>query len=427
MTNLPRPLVVLQKMQHKLRLVFVSQWYPPEQAPIGYMLRELAQELALRGHDVTVITGFPNHPRGEVFGGYRKRWRLDESGDGFKVRRVWLFTKANPGKLARILGFLSFTVTSAWALLTHRRTDLIFGVFQPLSVGVTLPLLARIKGARLVLNVQDLHPDVPIELGLIRNPLLIAVLRGVERFGYRAADGLAVICEAFKEHCIANGAKAGSVAVIPNWIDTEEIRPGERLNSFRSELGIPDDDVVVLYAGTIGMVSGAEVVLRAAAMLEKVQQGVRFVFVGEGPALAGLKAAAAELGLENILFAPFQPRKRLAEVQATADISLVTLKRGKGRTSVPSKVLGYMAAARPVVASVDRDSETARLISAAGCGVVVGPEDDKALADTIQRLALSVNDRYSMGVSGREFLEANYRKATVTQRYAELFERSLDF
>jgi colanic acid biosynthesis glycosyl transferase WcaI len=408
-----------------MKAVFLSQWYPPEQAPIGYMVRELAQALAARGHDVTVITGFPNHPGGEVFGGYKKRWRLEELGDGFKVRRVWLFTKRHPGRLARIFGFLSFTVTSAWALLMHRQTDLIFGVFQPLSVGVTLPVLARLKGARLVLNVQDLHPDVPIELGLIRNPLLIAVLRGVEHFGYRAADGLAVICEAFKGHCVARGARASSVAVIPNWIDTEEIRPGERLNAFRAEMGISDDDVVVLYAGTIGMVSGAEIVLRTAAQLEKVQPWIRFVFVGEGPALPELKAGAAALALGNIYFAPFQPRERVADIQAMADISLVTLKRGKGRTSVPSKVLGYMAAARPVVASVDGDSETARLVSSAGCGVVVGPEDDKALADAILRLAVSVQDRYRMGVNGRGFLEANYRKATVTQRYAEFFERVL--
>lgn len=406
-----------------MKLVLVSQWYPPEHAPIGFMVRELAQSLAERGHDVTVITGFPNHPRGEIFGGYKKRWRLDESDDGVKVWRVWLFTKRNPGRLARIIGFLSFTLTSALALLMHRQTDLIFGVFQPLSVGVTLPFLAKLKGARLVLNVQDLHPDVPIELGLIRNPLLISVLREVERSSYCAVDGLAVISEAFKEHCVAKGARVSNVAVIPNWIDSEEIRPGERLNSFRSEMGISSDDVVVLYAGTIGMVSGAEVVLSAAARLEKVQSGIRFVFVGEGPALPGLKAGAAALALGNVHFAPFQPRERLAEVQAMADISLVTLKRGKGRTSVPSKVLGYMAAARPVVASVDGDSETARLVSGAGCGVVVEPDDDNALANAIQRLAASAQDRYRMGMSGRDFLEVNYRKETVTQRYADFFER----
>jgi colanic acid biosynthesis glycosyl transferase WcaI len=386
------------------------------------MVRELAQSMAARGHDITVVTGFPNHPGGELFGGYRKSLRLDEFGDGFKVRRVWLFTKRNPGKLTRIFGFLSFTVTSALALLMHRQTDLIFAVFQPLSVGVTLPFLARIKGARLVLNVQDLHPDVPIELGLIRNPLLIAFMRGVERFGYRAADGLAVICEAFKDHCVARGAQSGKVAVIPNWIDTDEIWPGERRNSFRAEMGISDDDVVVLYAGTIGMVSGAEVVLRAAAQLERVQPGIRFIFVGEGPALNGLKVGAVALGLTNVLFAPFQPRERLADVQAMADISLVTLKRGKGRTSVPSKVLGYMAAARPVVASVDGDSETARLVSSAGCGVVVGPENDEALADAIHHLGVSLQDRYRMGANGRTFLEVNYCKAIAIQRYADFFE-----
>lgn len=405
-----------------MKIVFLTQWYPPEQAPIGYMFRELAQALIARGHQVTVITGFPNHPSGEVFGGYRKRWRLKEALDGVDVWRMYLYTSPNRGKISRILSFISFTLSSAWALLAHPRCDLVFAVFQPLSVGLTLPALTRLKGSKLVLNVQDLHPDAPIQLGLIRNPLLIRVLRWVERFGYRSADGLAVICDSFKKHCVHNGAREERVAVIPNWIDIDEIRPGDRSNTFRASLGLAPEHVVVLYAGTVGLVSGAEVAVRAAQALEELYPEMRLVFVGEGPALGGLKDYVQRNRVKNVVFAPFQPRELLPQVQAIADISLVSMRRGKGKASVPSKVLGYMAAARPVVASVDLDSETAALVVKASCGRVVEPEDAQALASVISRLIEDPDARVQLGSGGRRYLEDNFQKATVTAKYADFFE-----
>lgn len=405
-----------------MKVVFVSQWYPPEQAPIGYMIRELAQAMTAAGHDVTVVTGFPNHPSGTVFGGYRKRWCLKEVVDGVNLRRTYLYTKPGAGKLSRILTFLTFTLSSGLALLLGRRKDLIFAVFQPLSVGLTLPFIAKIKGSKLILNVQDLHPDVPIELGLVRNPLFIRMLRSVERFGYRRASGLAVICHQFKSHCVRKGGQGEKIVVIPNWIDVNEVVPGDRENGFRTELGLSRDHVIVLYAGTIGLVSGAEIVVTAASLLEKNLPAARLLFVGEGPAVAGLKRQVEESRLSNVLFAPFQARERLSEVQAIADISLVTLLKGKGRSSVPSKVLGYMAAGRPVIASVDSDSETASLVRRSGCGVVVDAEDGTALASAVVSLARDPALRRRLGMSGRNYLEAHYDKANVTGKYVKFFE-----
>ena len=405
-----------------MKIVLLSQWYPPEQAPIGYMIQELAQSLATRDHDVTVITGFPNHPSGIVFGGYRKQWCLEEEVGGAKVKRMYLFTSASPGKIKRMITFLSFTLTSAWALLVHPSYDLIFAVFQPLSVGLTLPTLAKIRHAKLILNVQDLHPEVPIELGLISNPLLVRVLRWIEKRGYQSADGLAVICAKFRTHCVQLGAKEHSVAVIPNWIDLGEITPGPRDNRFRSNLGLLPEHIIVLYAGTIGLVSGAEIVLNTALVLRDKLPNVRFVFVGEGAAVGSLKAFAHANVLTNVVFAPFQMRSALSEVQAIADISLVTLLRGKGGASVPSKVLGYMAAARPVIASVDADSETASLLTRAGCGVLVEPEDSAALAIAITSLAGDPNRMLQLGRHGRQHLEEHYQKDKITGQYIKFFE-----
>jgi colanic acid biosynthesis glycosyl transferase WcaI len=405
-----------------MRVVLLSQWYPPEQAPIGYMIQDLAQSLVAKGHNVTVITGFPNHPSGIVFGGYRKQWCLEENVGGVKIRRLYLCTSPSRGKIRRVITFLSFTMTSAYALLVHPRYDLIFAVSQPLSVGFTLPILAKIRNAKLILNVQDLHPDVPIELGLISNPLLIRGLRFIEKYGCQSADGLAVICDKFRTHCVQLGAKEDSVAVIPNWIDLEEIKPGSRYNSFRSEMGLLPEHIVVLYAGTIGLVAGAKIVLDVALLVRNKAPNLRFVFVGEGLAVAQLRAFVEINSLTNVLFAPFQNRDILSDVQAIADVSIVTLLRGKGRVSVPSKVLGYMAAARPVIASVDTDSETASLVTHSGCGLVIEPENVAALARAIITLTGDGDLMTLLGNKGRRYLEDCYQKDKITGQYIKFFE-----
>ena len=407
-----------------MKLTLVSQWFPPEQAPIGYMIKELAEALASDGHDVTIITGFPNHPSGIVFGGYRKKWVLQEKIGNVRIIRVWLATSGSRTALMRILTFLTFTVTSAWALMTCTKPQLIFAVFQPLSVGITLPVLARLKGAKLILNVQDLHPDVPIELGMIRNPILIRILKTIERIGYTQASGLAVICDSFKEHCADRGAKQEDIEVIPNWIDLDEIKPRDKNNAFRRSLGLNDDHFVVLYAGTVGWISGAGIMIDVAHRLRD-SENIRVVFVGEGPLVPELKKRTEELALENVIFSPFQSREVLDQVQAMSDVSIVSLTGGKGRASVPSKVLGYMAAGRPVLASVDPDSETARIIMRADCGWVVEPDNSDKLAELISSIQgdTELELRQRLGENGREFLEKYYARDAVTNKYIEFFKR----
>lgn len=403
------------------RILLLSQWYPPEHAPIGFMFRELAADLAAAGWKVTVLTGFPNHPGGAVFGGYRKRWFQEEMVDGIRVWRVYLYTSRNRSRFRRMLTFLSFTLSSSLAILLRERPHVVFSVLQPLSVGLTLPVIRWWRPFGLVFNVQDLHPDAPIELGLIRNRWLIRMLRGVERFAYRHSDRIAVICDGFRSHCIARGAAADKVATIGNWVDLEAIRPGESGLAFRAELGLRPDDFVVLYAGTIGHVSGARIAIDVAKRLRD-HPSIKLAMVGDGPLLGELKERARAAGLTNLVFAPFQPRERLNEVQAMADLSIVSLLPGKGKLSVPSKVLGYMAAARCVVCSADADSETARLVRTACCGIVTAPGDPDAMAEAILAMQADARLRETMATNGRAYLEAHLSRPIVTEHYRFLFE-----
>jgi colanic acid biosynthesis glycosyl transferase WcaI len=208
----------LVNQKRALRVTIITQWFPPEHAPFGQMMAELAEDLAASGYSVRVITGFPNHPAGQLFPGFRKALRLRTLSSGYELDRVWLATFRSRSVFARAITFLSFSTTSACALLFGRRPDVVVAVLQPLSQGLLMPIICRLRRTKLVMQVQDLHPDTQIRLGMIRSRALIAALRAIERFAYRRSDTLAVISDSFREHCIRSGAEPRRVAVIPNWI-----------------------------------------------------------------------------------------------------------------------------------------------------------------------------------------------------------------
>lgn len=406
-------------------VLFLSQWFPPEHAPMGYMLKELAENLAVQGWDVEVVTGFPNHPSGKVQAPYVKQRILRETMGLVRITRLWLYTSEARSFLSRVFNFLSFVCSSFLYLLTCKKPALVFAVLQPLPLGATLTLLAKLRGFKLIFNVQDLHPDVLVDLGLINSKPVINALKWIERTAYRNADGLAVICQGFKNHVEQHGAR-GTVEVIPNWIDIDEIKPQpEKGGVIRHMANIPAEAQVVLYAGTIGHVSGAEVVLHAAKLASEREPGktIHWLFVGEGPLLPTLQDLAR--GLSNVHFLPFQPRELLPAVQNCATISMVSLLPGKGIFSVPSKVLGYMAAARPVVASVDANSETGILVKQAGCGLVAEPGDPLALLNAVDQLLASPQNVLELGERGRRFLEERYSRTQVCAQYAEFFQQTL--
>jgi colanic acid biosynthesis glycosyl transferase WcaI len=403
------------------RLTIVTQWFPPEQSPFGIMMSELSTGLAACGWDVTIVTGFPNHPQGRVFGGYKKRWLTREHLGQVRVLRVWLATFSNRSLLARAATFVSFTLTASWRLLVSSRPDIIFAVLQPLSIGLTLPVIARMKGVRLVLNVQDLHPDAQIQLGMVRNHRVIKWLRAIESYAYTHCSALTVICDRFRQHVIFRGAAPERVFLLENWVDTERIRPQEEAASeFRRANGFSDADFVVLWAGTLGLVSGAAVVIEAATLLLQ-HPTVRFLIVGEGPLRESLGQQAEALGLSNVSFLPFQPENQLAAMQSCADVSLVTMMRDIGEISVPSKVLAYFAAGRPVIAAVPEDSETARMIRRAGAGTVVPPDDGPALAAALLEAYRNREGMRRLGESARDFAVQNLSVQAAVRRYEAVF------
>jgi colanic acid biosynthesis glycosyl transferase WcaI len=404
-----------------INAVIICQYYPPEQAPIGVMLRELSSDLVRAGHRVTVVTGFPNHPAGKIFPGFKRKLFAAERQDGVRVVRCWLYLSPKKTVFHRMLNFISFGITSFLAVLFFERPDLILSVSPPLSNGVTAMALKVLKQCHYIFNVQDIYPDAAVNAGVMKDSFLAGLFRKLELLIYKRARKVTVISEGFKQNLVKKGVSSGKVEIIYNWIDSSEIVPQPRDNDFSQKHGL-NGKFVVLYSGTIGLISGAEIMLECSQSL-KDHPDIVFLMVGEGAVKDRIRDAALKRGLDNIRMLPFQPREILSQVLSSADLAVVTLQKNRGQSSVPSKLLGYLAAARPVAASLDADSDTARFINRAGCGLCVPAEDAKALTETILALYQDPARRLKLGQKGRHFLLKHCDRKAATAKYRELMEK----
>jgi colanic acid biosynthesis glycosyl transferase WcaI len=406
-----------------MRIGLICQYFPPEVAPIGVMVSELAHDLALSGHEVTIFTGFPNHPQGVVFAGYKCQLsgQSQRLSAGLIVRRNWLYVTPSKSFLPRVFNYLSFGLSTLLSAI-YRRQDVYLIISPPLS-NFFIAVMLRLLGRRYVLNVQDIYPDAAVSVGILRNSILIAILKRFEKLAYRMADTITVISTGFRSNLIAKGVSADKLMVISNWINLDEIQPRPKINSFSLKHKI-SDQFVVLYSGTIGIVSGAEIMTEVAQLIED-EAAIALMIVGEGIVKSSLEVEAEAKKLNNIRFLPFQPREVLSELLSSASVGIVTLKPGHGANSVPSKILGYMAAGRPVIASVDPASDTWAFVEEAGCGICVPPGDAAALAKAILQLSRNAELGCRLGRNGRDYLEKNLSRTAVTKLYEEALCRPL--
>jgi colanic acid biosynthesis glycosyl transferase WcaI len=281
-------------------------------------------------------------------------------------------------------------------------------------------LAARARRAPFVFNIQDVFPDVAVELGVITNPTIINVASALERFTYLRSDAVTVLSEDLRDNVVAKlrGRRPERVRVIPNFVDTQHIRPAPKENSYRREFGLTGK-TVVMYAGNVGYSQSLDLVLDAAAALAHDPDLV-FVINGGGAARAGLERKASSL--PNVRFVEMQPKDRLPEVLAAADIHVVPLRRGLARSSVPSKMYSILAAGRPIVASVDPGTEVASVVERADAGVAVPPDDPEAFTKALSRLVAEPAEVERMGRAARAFVERWATPAAIAERYEALFQ-----
>ena len=401
-----------------MRILVLSLHFAPDTVSNAVVVTDLAEELAARGHQVTVIAAVPYHQAHRIEPGFGRRvWQTDTH-RGVRVRRTWLWLSGGKRQVGRrFLAYGSFNLTSTAAAFAAGRHDVVLTPSPPLTIGLSGWLLARWWRAAFIYNVQDIYPDAAVSLGLLRNKRLIRAFSWLERFVYGRANAISVISDDFRQNLLLKGVRESKIAVIPNPVDTDFVQPLPRINDFAKAHGLANS-FVALYAGNIGLAQGLETLVEAAALTRAKDR--KFVIVGNGAALTDVRALANARNATNLLFMPFQSRASVPTLYASSDVGIVMLRKGLARTSTPSKLYTIMSAGRAAVAAVDPSSEVWRLVEAIGCGVCVPPEDPHALADALDKLAADPSNTRALGERGRAYVERVHTRRRVADQYEQL-------
>jgi len=405
-----------------MKILMLTAYFPPEIGSAAHLFFELSQSLSKKGHNVTVVTTFPRkHYVVQIPHRYKHKLFLIEKLGNVRIIRLFAFPAS--GKMFFTQGFGQFSIPVSLLLgaLFSGKQDVILVFSPPLPLGLSGYILSRIKGIPFVVNIQDLHPQAVIDLGLLKNPLIIRVFREIERFVYSKANHLTVHSDGNRRYVMSMGASAEKSTVIHNWADIDEIKPSPRLNGFREDNGL-GNKFVVSYAGIMSYSQGLDIIIQAANLLRD-RDDILFVLVGDGVRKEQLVAQVREFGLENVKLLPFQPKERYPQVLSASDTCLITLMRQKVATPVvPGKLSSIMSSGRPVIASVPLDGDVPKIVEAAQCGLCVDAGKPELLAQAVLELFENPSLAEELGRNGRKYAEKHFSLATSTKKYEELFK-----
>lgn len=390
-------------------------------------MTELAQELKQRGHEITVLTTTPHYnvdPEARARQPLAKKWGrilYQSKLDGIPVYHASIPEKGSRVG-ARLLDYARFHLISTVAGLTVAGSyDVILAPSPPLTIGVSAWILGLLRRTPFIYNVQEIYPDIAVRMGILKNRRVIRLLEMLERFIYRRAQAITVISELFRQELLKKGVPDQKLYVIPNFVDTEFVHPRPRQNPFSRQYGL-DDKFVVLYAGNIGFTQGFETILSVAQEVEEVSD-IHFLVVGDGARRKWLETQLKQQNHRNITLLPYQSRSTVPDIYAASDICLVPLKRGTAQGTFPSKIYTIMAAARPVIASADADSELAYLVDRAECGWVTPPDDVTGLAEAIRESYREPALREKKAQNGYEYVHRHHSRGVVADQYDALIRQ----
>ncbi|MBN2356102.1 glycosyltransferase family 4 protein [candidate division KSB1 bacterium] len=402
-----------------MKILYLSQYYPPEVGATQARSFEMTDYLAGRGHEVTVLCNLPNHPGGKIASAYRRKWISRERMGDIRIVRTWVYTRPDKGMAVRAGFYGSFFCSSLWAgSRLPGPFDFVYATSPPPLVGLTGLLLSRLHRARFIYEVRDLWLEMSQELGMIRSSWLIKVGCALDHLLYRKAHQLVVTTQGIYDRIAVKGW-GDKLALIRNGSNPQIFYDaGETM---KNNLGW-GDKFVVLYAGVLGLAQGLDDVCRLAERFSD-DASVHFVLIGDGPLRSYLEKRQRMRPLTNLTLLGERAREQMAEYISTADCCLVPLKkRPLFLGAVPSKMFDYMACARPVILSVD--GEARAILDDSGGGLFVEPENIDGMAAAIRDLQRHPQKRHRMGQKGRRFVEKNFsRRAAAAQLHGLLQQR----
>jgi len=419
----------------KLSVLLINNYFPPEIGAASHQYYYLGKELVKRGHNVVVLTGIPryNVPK-EVYQRYlvenlrKSKVVLDEL-NGMKVIRVRLPYVQRDQMIRRGLEHfeIAFKLYNyAKKILRNLSLDISLVYSPPLTLYWTAKQIREMIDVPFVLNVQDIFPQEAIDLGVLKNPILIGFFRKMERIAYKSADAITVHSER-NRHFVQSAMikqERDKVFVIENMVDPNEVKPANRENTFSLKHRL-SEKFVVSYAGTLGVFQDINIVLEAAKELKNFRDIV-FLIVGNGIKFDEARKLASEWNLTNILFLPLVPREEYPLVLHSSDVSLATLTKELKTPPVPSKILSIMSAGIPVIGAMNLDGDAPRLIERAKAGYAIPAGDYKALAERILLLYKNPDLRKEMGANGRKYVEEHLSASKIAEEYEKLFVKLIE-
>ncbi len=402
-----------------MRILFIAQHFQPE--PNFFFGLPLAKELQQRGHEVQVITGFPNYPGGKIYDGYKIMLLQEEIMEGVTVYRFPLYPSHDRSSLKRILCYASLSLSQAviapWVI---KPADIAFVVQGPATIGFPATVLKWYHNIPFVYNIQDIWPDSLLSTGMFNSPTGMNILNAWCNFIYKRASRITVITPGMKRTLQNRGVPEDKIEVLYNWCDDALIcrsAPDEKL---ARNFGLADRFNIV-FAGNMGKAQALDKVIEAAALVAPDYPEVQFVFIGSGVEVESLKALAGKKKLHNVLFLPRMPVEEIGGVLCLAEVLLVHLRRDPlFAITIPSKTQAYLAMGKPVLMAVEGDA--ADLVKRAQAGLSCLPESPEAIADAVgQFFRMSPEQRKQLGLNGMSFYDTELSFAQAVTTYEKIF------
>lgn len=403
-----------------MKILFVSHYFPPEVNAPANRTHEHCRRWAADGHDVTVITGVPNHPRGRIFPGYRNRLIQEERIDGIRVIRTWMYLTPNAGFLRRVANYLLFAVTATLASFRADRPDVVVATSPQFFCGVAGAIVAKLKRRPFVLEVRDLWPKSIVELGQLSPGPILSALEALERWLYRSAAGIVVNTRTFMDHITSRGVPARSIELVYNGIDPGLFRPRPKNPELLARHGLADR-FTVAYVGTLGLAHGLSLLVDVAERF-KSREEIAFVLIGDGADREKLEADVKRRGLPNVHLLGLQPRDAMPDWIASIDLLLVMLRDlPVFETVIPSKIFEFLAQERPVVLSAK--GEIRRMMQEAGGALVIDPEVADQLCAAIEEVLARPDEAQRRALAGRLWVEHGFMRDDLARKMSSFLER----
>lgn len=409
-----------------MRVLILSQFFYPEMGAPAARFLDFARYFQRHGHEVSILTGFPNFPSGKIHAGYEGKLYMEEEIEGIRVYRTWLHSSPTLGFLNKALGYATFAGSSILAAASKLPDfDAMVATAPPPSIGASALAIAHGKKIPFIYDLRDLWPDAIVNSGRLTNPLLVRSFEALNRATYKKAFALTTVSDGKKEALIEAGVPAQKIEVIPNGVDmkffdAQAHKNDREVREILQAHGVPENRFIVTYAGIMNPPQGLDILLDSAESIQKSHPNVHFVLVGGGSCRAALEARAAKL--PNATLIPEQPRERIPTFLSLSDANAVPLRPRKDSHTVPSKIFEYMASGRPLLLSADGEPQD--IVRRSSGGLFSRAGDLDGFLRNLQTMIQSPELRVEAGTNARVFVENHYNRQNLNRRFMHILERA---